>query len=229
VGWAFAADSSRCPPANPLKVGFSLPNPAAQAEPKAVNPDFSTTMPRSFLLLLFLCGLPAVAAPKLSGPQRVLPAINSLQLSLTVVQSGIPLKGPNRKNALSVTLKKIGDCAGQVTIKAYFFEREVTQGAISVNKALTRECEAVAGAGNTYVFESNKFVYTPAKTTPRKTAKGTDQVVPAKGFLPYGVLVQVFAADKLIATHASSQGFEAVVEEAEAEVAKKAARTKRAR
>ena len=170
-------------------------------------------IPWFFILLLLLCGLPAVAEPKRSESRPDLPHINNLQLSLSVVQSGVPLRGTNRMNSLAVTLKKIGDCDGKVTIKACFFGKSVNTGKKTLNKALTREGEAVAGAGNTYVFESDEFIYEPSKTIPTKTAKGRDKGVPAKGVLPHGSLVQIFAAGKLIATHASSQGYEAVLAE----------------
>jgi len=186
-------------------------------------------MPWFFLLLLLLCGLPAVAEPKRSESRPERPPINNLQLSLSVVQSGVPLRGTNRMNSLAVTLKKIGDCDGKVTIKACFFGKSVATGKITLNTALTLEGEAVAGAGNTYVFESKEFVYAPEKRIPSKTAKGRDKVVSAKGVLPHGSLVQVFGGGKLIATNASSQGYEAVVRESESGVLKKTTRAKRAR
>ena len=183
-------------------------------------------MPKPSFLLFTLLSLSALAESTPSHARADRPAINSRQLSLTVVQSGVPAKGTHRMNSLAVTLRKMGDCDGRVTIKAYFFGRDVTSGEISLNGAKTREGEAVAGVGNTYVFESDEFVYAPEKTIPKTTAKGRDKVVPAKGVLPHGSLVQVFIKDELIATHATSQGFESVVKAAEAAAAKKVA-TKR--
>jgi len=130
-------------------------------------------------------------------------------------------------NSLAVTLKKIGDCDGKVTIKACFFGQSVANGKIMLNSALTQKCEAVSGVGNTYGFKSKEFIYAPEKRIPSKTAKGRDKVVSAKGVLPHGSLVQIFAAGKLIATHASSQGYEAVLTEAES--LKKTPRAKRVR
>ena len=184
-------------------------------------------MPRSCLLLLFLCGLPALAEPKSSEALLERPHINNLQLSMTVVQTGLPARGTNRMNLLAVTLKKIGDCDGKLTIKACFFGKSVSTGKITLNKAHTQEGEAVSGAGNTYRFKSEEFIYAPEKRIPSKTANGRDKVVSAKGVLPHGSLVQVFVRGKLIATHASSQGYEAVL--AEAGTAKKATRAERVR
>ena len=130
-------------------------------------------------------------------------------------------------NSLAVTLKKIGGCDGKVTIKACFFGQNVVTGKITLNTALTREGEAVSGAGNTYSFKSEEFIYAPEKRIPATTAKGREKVVSAKGVLPHGSLVQIFAEDKLIATHASSQGYEAVLTEAES--LKKITRAKRVR
>ncbi|MCS6245486.1 MAG: hypothetical protein H2172_16765 [Opitutus sp.] len=182
-----------------------------------------------FLLLLLLCGLPAVAEPKRSESRPDLPPINTLQLSLSVVQSGVPLRGTNRMNSLAVTLKKIGDCDGKVTIKACFFGQSVANGKITLNTALTREGEAVSGAGNTYNFKSEEFIYAPEKRVPSTTAKGRDKVVSAKGVLPHGSLVQIFVGGKLIATNASSQGYEAVISESESGELKKKMRAKRVR
>ncbi len=181
-----------------------------------------------YFLLVALISLTARAEPVSSELQSTLHSINSGQLGLTVVQSAVSRKGTNRMNSLAVTLKKIGDCDGRVTMRVCFFGRNVSSGKISLNKAQAREGEAVPGAGTTYVFQSDEFAYVPGKTSSKTTSNGKNRVVPAKGVLPHGSLVQVFAGDRLIATHASSQGFEAVVKADEKAVVKKATKAKRA-
>jgi hypothetical protein len=183
---------------------------------------------RSYFLLVVI-SLTTRAEPVSSEPHATLHAINSEQLGLSVVQSAVPLKGTNRMNSLAVTLKKIGACDGRVTMRVCFFGRNVSSGKISLNKAHAREGEAVPGAGTTYVFQSDEFAYVPEKTSSKAISNGKNRVVPAKGILPHGSLVQIFAGDRLIATHASSHGFEAVVNADEKAVMKKATKAKRAR
>jgi hypothetical protein len=167
-------------------------------------------MKSRFLLLFTVCYFTAWAEPKPSSPTGDLPPPTGGNVIMTVVHSAIPAKvRTNRINAVDVKLKFMGACGGEVTIKASFFGKDVVSKKISLNEAETKDVDVKMGLGEVYRFQSAEFVYTPEKS--QVDAMGKRKTVAAKGVLPYGYVVQVLSADKVIASFASSQGLEAQV------------------
>jgi hypothetical protein len=163
-----------------------------------------------FLLLFTVCYFTAWAEPKPGEPTGDLPPPTAGNVSMTAVQSAIPGNGiHNRMNAVDVNLKFLGACGGKVQIKTCFFGKDVVSKQISINKAVTKAVDVKIGYGESYKFTSAVFVYNPQQT--KINSKGRSVTVPENGTKPYGYVVQVLSADKVIASFASSQLLEALV------------------
>ena len=164
--------------------------------------------------LFFSClSLIAVAAPEAPELDRSL--LSAGNINLRVEQGDVPTNSrASRIKVLNVNLKKIGGTAnGEVTLKAYFVGKDAETSELVLNAVGSQAAEAVGGAGNTYIFQSNVFKYTPSKS-----ADGKKKETPAKGIQPQGWVVRVYEKDKLLVTACSTQGYDGLIAREEANV-----------
>ena len=178
---------------------------------------------KALVLWVALFAVRALAEPTPTAFKDLLPVNNSRLLNLRVEQEAVPVtKSAGRINQLKVTVIKMGNCESKLTIKAYFIGKDVATAKVVVGSVAIQDGEAATGVGNHYTLKSKPFIITPA--TP---AKGTAKAIPASGAAPIGWLVAIFQDGRVVSSHASSQGYETVVNtfEADATTAKMAAIT----
>lgn len=155
-------------------------------------------------LCLSLAGSCLLAAEPAATPPAN-PPMAPNQLVMTVLQSGVPqvaTKGEtsvSKVRAISVNLRRLGQCDGNVTLKIGFVgEDVVTKKKILVSQT-EKKAEATPGKGNDYSETSAPFVYNPPSIDPK-----TKKPIPASGSKPLGWVVRVFQGDKLLAATASN-------------------------
>ena len=133
------------------------------------------------------------------------PPMAANQLAMTVAQSGVPqvtAKGDTavtKVRAVSINLRRIGNCNGNVTLKVAFIGLDVTTNKKILISQTEKAAEAVPGKGNDYTETSAPFVYNPPSVDPK-----TKKPIPANGSKPLGWVVRAFQGDKLLASASSN-------------------------